>query len=154
MGAAVLRGCCHLLTATTLSAAQSWWPALSSTSSNTRKLPAPCRPPSSSVPSASGNLCPTERPCPSLPSPNSHLYLLPGASCAVKVTFSPGAKNGGSTENRATGLWSGGNFGACAPWERISGRGASVMATVWPYFTFSKVTPETSPVSVDSLSGG
>ena len=66
-----------------------------------------------------------------------------------KITFCPGAKNGGSTENRAIGLWLGGNTGAGAPLDRISGRLASVVATVWPYVTLSKVTPETSPVSVE-----
>src|ERR1700678_1833217 len=154
MGAAVRTASCHLLTATTLSAAQSWSRALSSTSSSTRKLPAPSRPPSSSVPSASGNLWPTERPWPSVPSPNNHVYLPPGTSCAVKVTFCPGAKNGGSTVNRATGLGLRANTGACAPLDQISGTLASAVVTLWPYFTLSKVTRETSPFSVEKIRGG
>ena len=46
------------------------------------------------------------------------------------------------------------NCGWAAPAEASRGMAAAESTRVWPYLRLSKVTPETSPVRVDSSSGG
>ena len=75
--------------------------------------------------------------------------------CAVKVTCLSRRKDGRIDGERRHRVCGGAvNWAAAAPPETVSGRSASVATRVWPYFTLSKVTSATSPVIVESASGG